>query len=191
MSHHEDHELSATEKEELKQQKLGFAPTTYCNLAGVVAGGVDRQRVLQQASRFVTASTSLTCFNKGIWLVCTKDNMWDEFAVEVWLATNRVGAQYTGHEKAGFMPRRICTSCQRSWGGQKAEVPSCPYCSAYMRYDTISYLNRFVCQNYLDQGKGIWHSVWWINQGPMSKGGVWGCQIALAFPPMEVKPPDV
>jgi hypothetical protein len=182
--------LNEEEKQELRRKKLGFEPMLFCNVAGVVAGGHGRQTILERAAKFVTSTNSLTCFNKGVWLIRDPNNNWDKFAIEVWLATGRVGAQYTHHEKVGFIPKRACVSCGKSWGGDRSEVLSCPYCQTSLENEPMSHLNRFICQNFFDRGEGIWYSVWWVNQGPMSKGGVWGCQLALAFPPIEVRPPN-
>lgn len=179
--------LSHQEKERLKVQKLGFQPTMFVNLAGVVAGGQERQTTLRMASAFVTATTTLTQLNDGVRMYRDAQNQYDPHAVQVWLATAMQEGRMTGHKMAGFIPRRICTNCWKSFGGRHAEALQCPFCHGPLNHQPMSWINRYLCEKYFDVGKNIWYSVWWINQkDPKSS---WGCQLALGLPPIELTPP--
>jgi hypothetical protein len=179
--------LDENRKEALKLTKLGFQPVIYANVAGVVAGGEDRQDILRQASAFVTARSTLSLWNGGLMLYPDKQNKFDRYAIQVWLATAMVNGRLGSLRLAGFIPRRACTNCWKSFGGKDAEVLQCPYCHGPLNGQPMSWLNKFICENYYDKGLGIWCSVWWINQAnPQS---YWGCQLALGFPPTEPQPP--
>jgi len=177
----------AYDKEALKLEKLGFEPTVYVNLAGVVLGGQERQEVLRLASVFVTARTTLTQMNDGIRIYRDQKNPYDSHAVQVWLATRKEQGRFTQHRMAGFIPRRLCTNCWKSFGGKHAEALQCPYCHGPLNLQPMSWINKYLCERYFDVGKNIWYSVWWINQkDPKSS---WGCQLALGLPPIALTPP--
>jgi hypothetical protein len=166
------------DKEGFKLQKLGFEPTLYVNLAGVVLGGQDRQEVLRLASAFVTSTTTLRQDNDGIRFYRDPKNPYDQFAIQVWLATRMEHGRFTQHTMAGFIPRRVCTNCWKSL---------CPYCHGPLNFQPMSWINQYLCEKYFDVGKNIWYSVWWINQkDPRSN---WGCQLGLGLPPIALTPP--
>lgn len=179
--------LSGTDKRELMIKKLGFEPMLFCNVAGVVAGGKDRQDTLRRAAAFVTAGKTLTQLNDGIRLYHDKNNIYDSEAVQVWLGTSKVGDKFVGHEMAGFIPKRWCPHCGKSFGGKNSDALQCPMCLGPLNMQPVSWLNRFICQNYLDQGINIWYSVWWINQANPKVS--WGCQLGIQFPKVKLTPP--
>lgn len=180
-------QLNENQKESLKLAKLGFNPTLYANVAGVIMGGEDRQDVLRKASVFVTARSTLTHANGGVIMYRDKTNKYDPFAVQIWLATSMRDGKFADHRMAGFMPRRICVNCWKSFGGKHADALQCPYCHGPLNYQLMSWLNKFLCETYFDKGSGIWYSVWWINQADPNSH--WGCQLALGLPPVELQPP--
>lgn len=169
-------------KESLKHTKLGFWPDIYCNVAGVVAGGQDRQNILRLASVFVTEKTTLTIDNGGLQLYPDPQNQYDPHAIQVWLAITLRDGKFTNLRCAGFIPRRICTNCKKSFGGKHAEALQCPYCHGPLNMQPISWLNKHMVEGYFSRQIGVWCAVWWINRNPQVKGSTWGCQLAIKFP---------
>lgn len=173
----------------LRIGKLGFDPALYCNVAGVVAGGAHLQEVLRKASTFVTHRTTLTQQNGGLRLYRDRENKFDEFAVQVWLATSYENQQFTNLQHAGFIPRRVCMHCYKSFGGKHAENINCPYCNGNLSSFPMSWINKYLCQQYFDVGRGVWASVWWINQADPNSN--WGCRLGIGLPPTQkLRPPS-
>jgi hypothetical protein len=140
------------------------------------------------ASSFVTSKQTLTKQNGGIQLIGDRFNKFDKYAIEVRLAT-RYDNGYTWHQCVGFIPRRLCTKCSKSFGGKHSQNLVCPYCAADLSNDRMSWFNKFIVERYADRSVPINYAVWWINQNPQVKDSSWGCSLALQLPPTELTPP--
>ena len=161
------------------EAKLGFTPNLYCNVAGTVAGGKDRQRVLSMSSSFVTKYLTLTRSNDGIRLGPEQNNVYDPNAIQVWLATSKVQGKFRDHQLAGYLPRRVCYKCWKSFGGPAASATECPYCRASLSHP-MTYLNVFL-QPLMPLRLGAYDvGALWISQGQV--GGSWGCRLAFRLP---------
>jgi hypothetical protein len=115
-------------------------------------------------------------------------NQHDPNAVKVWLATERDGGRFRKLQEAGFIPRRLCLHCGKSFGGKSADDDECPYCHKDLSRNPMSRLNAYLCQNYFDVDMGVYYAVHWINR--VSPESSWGCQLALGLPPGELRPPE-
>ena len=156
-----------------KAAKLGFTPNAYCNVAGVVAGGPERQRILQLAGTFVSNTHTLTLDNRGLQLIADPKNPYDKFAIKVMLATSIDHAgKLAGLSEAGFIPRAACPTCWASWGGKHADAKNCIKCGTQM--PPIKF-NEFLCQA-LAGGRPVQAAVEWISSGAK---GSYGCRLAL------------
>jgi len=107
----------------------------------------------------------------------------------VWLATKKVDDKLTGHQHVGYIPRRLCTHCWKSFGGKDACVSMCPFCNKDLSNQMLTNFNRFLAQNYMDVGRGIWLGAYWIAQA--SQGTSYGCKMAFLLPPVQLRPPNV
>jgi Zn ribbon nucleic-acid-binding protein len=153
--------------------KFGFRPNAYCNVAGVVAGGQDRQDVLRAAEVFAGNQATLTLDNGGLRLVPDPSNPYDRYAIKVLLATKLdYAGKPTDLQAAGFIPRAACPVCWTSWGGKRADALNCVKCGAEM---PPMKFNEFLSQAIAD-GREVRAGVDWISDG--SKGS-YGCRLAL------------
>lgn len=164
-----------------ENKRFGFDPTLYCQVAGVVAGGQDRQDILRRASVFVSKVHTLTYWNSGLYLEPEPTNQYDENAIKVWVATALRQNEFTEPLHVGYIPKRVCTKCFHSWGGKKADRPACPECDESMNHTQLTFLNWYINTHFYKRGVGIYVAVDWIAQGKQP-GSSWGCRLALAFP---------
>jgi predicted RNA-binding Zn-ribbon protein involved in translation (DUF1610 family) len=178
--------LNEQEKRQLQHQKLGFEPTLFVGVAGVTMAP-NRQGWLGLASAFVTSSSTLSVSNGGILLNRDKNNKFDPYAIEIWLATQLEGNLFKAHAPIGFIPRRMCTECGAAFPARFIDAGACPSCGATMVSQAMSWINRFLAMEYIDRGLGFFCSVWWINKAPGTAS--YGCRLALGLPAIAIRPP--
>jgi len=146
---------------EWSTQRCGFTPDLIFNASGVSADR-SRQAVLSQASKYITATTSVP-----IRAYRDRENKYDEYAIvlEIPRIYDNISGNWEGWERIGFVPRGRCPFCERTLTGpQLDKSDQCPSCNGTLFLNEKDEkgqkkachphvrFNQYMCQS-MDDGK--------------------------------------